>query len=178
MLFHISFSKTTSDEMPGPSGEVPLKKQKKGKNPTHMTFSDSGEDSFIDDPSDTDYWDSVPSDGKNGNIPASNWNYSDLKQTNIFFDERSEIFEDFMLDVKEDILKKYPRCPDYSECVNTFSHLLKGNVVFSYELEGIRELRKHMYKNKMAMEQKMMKDIQSDVQKAEIVEKSLDLKDM
>lgn len=159
--------------MPGPSGEVPFKRQKKEE-----TLSESDEEPYIDDPSDTDYCESVLSGGKDGNFPASKWKYSDLKQINIFFDEKPEIYEDFMMEVKEDILKNYPHCPDFSKCVNTFTHLLKENVVFSYDLENIRELRKHMYKNKVDIEQQMIKDIQGDVQKSENAEKNFDLKDM
>lgn len=159
--------------MPGPSGEVPFKRQKKEE-----TLSESDEEPYIDDPSDTDYCESVLSGGKDGNFPASKWKYSDLKQINIFFDEKPEIYEDFMMEVKEDILKNYPHCPDFSKCVNTFTHLLKENVVFSYDLENIRELRKQMYKNKVDIEQQMIKDIQGDVQKSENAEKNFDLKDM
>lgn len=173
MCILVSLSKTTTDEMPGPSGEVPFKRQKKEE-----TLLESDEEPYIDDPSDTDYCESVLSGGKDGNFPASKWKYSDLKQINIFFDEKPEIYEDFMMEVKEDILKNYPHCPDFSKCVNTFAHLLKENVVFSYDLENIRELRKHMYKNKVDIEQQMIKDIQGDVQKSENAEKNFDLKDM
>lgn len=166
---------TTTDDMPGPSGELPFKRQKKEE-----TLSESDEEPYIDDPSesDTDYCESVLSDREDGNCSASKWNYSDLKQLKIFFDEKPEIYEDFMMEVKEDILRKHPHCPDFSKCVNTFTHLLKENVVFSYDLESIREFRKHMYKNKVAIEQEMIKDIQGDVEKSENAENNLDLMDM
>lgn len=64
-----------------------------------------------------------------------------------------------MMEVKEDILKNCFYCLDFSKCVNIFIYFFKENVVFFYDLENIRELRKYMYKNKVDIEQEMIKDI-------------------
>lgn len=47
-----------------------------------------------------------------------------------------------MMEVKEDILKNYFYCLDFSKCVNIFIYFFKENVVFFYDLENIRGLRK------------------------------------
>ncbi|XP_062579208.1 uncharacterized protein LOC134241142 [Saccostrea cucullata] len=110
-------------------------------------------------------------------FPATKWDYDDLKKLNIFFDKTPEPLEEFMIEVKEDFVRKCD-CPDFSDSCRTFSQMLKESVAFSCDLQTVGQLSKHMYKNKKAVEQKMIDAIESYVQKAAEVEEDLDLNDL
>ncbi|XP_061186437.1 uncharacterized protein LOC133194512 [Saccostrea echinata] len=157
------------------TSSFPKKRKMKVELPQTCT---SDEEPYTDPSASVDCCETVLVDGKEHvYFPVSKWDYEDLKNLNIFFEERPEPFEEFMLEVKENFMWKCD-CPDFNEDVRTFSQMLKETVAFSYDLQTVCQLSKHMYKNKKAIEQKIIDEIECDVQKAKEGEKDLNLNDL
>lgn len=104
--------------------------------------------------------------------------YMDLKNANIFYNEKPDSIEEFMQDIKVDILKNFPEIPDFEESVKKLSSLTRDNLLFSFDLDNILKHLDDGYAHKNYVEVEWMKQIRSDFVRAEQVDKTLDLTDM
>lgn len=66
--------------------------------------SEEGED----DKKDKSYSVGSLSDSEKGHLPASKWQYLNLKDTNIFYNDKPEPLKEFMQNVKTDITMEFP----------------------------------------------------------------------
>ncbi|XP_078327408.1 uncharacterized protein LOC111112179 isoform X1 [Crassostrea virginica] len=109
-----------------------------------------------------------------GNFPARKWQYVDLKNINIFYCDKPQPLEEFMQIVKEDVLKKYPDTPDFGETVGKFTKLTKENLLVSLDLDYYREYRQQTDQAKVNMEDFLLMDIMSNIEKAKEADRDLD----
>uniref|UniRef100_A0A8W8P6B8 Uncharacterized protein n=1 Tax=Magallana gigas TaxID=29159 RepID=A0A8W8P6B8_MAGGI len=134
-------------------------------------FSTSEED----DETDKSYTEGKSVDGEPGTFPASKWQYVDLKNANIFYNEKPDSIKQFMQDIKVDILKNFPEIPDFEKSVKKLSSLTKDNLLFSFDLDNTLKHLDDGYAHKNYVEVEWMKQIQTDFVRAEKVDKALDL---
>uniref|UniRef100_A0A8W8NZK3 Uncharacterized protein n=1 Tax=Magallana gigas TaxID=29159 RepID=A0A8W8NZK3_MAGGI len=137
-------------------------------------FSTSEED----DETDKSYTEGKSVDGEPGTFPASKWQYVDLKNANIFYNEKPDSIKQFMQDIKVDILKNFPEIPDFEKSVKKLSSLTKDNLLFSFDLDNTLKHLDDGYAHKNYVEVEWMKQIQTDFVRAEKVDKALDLTNM
>ena len=108
-------------------------------------------------------------------LPASKWQYIDLKNINIFYCDEPQPFEEFMQIVKEDFLEKYPDSPDFGKTVRKFTKLTKENLFFSIDTDYISRQRCiHGSSFMFVFEEPFMKNIKSDMEKAKEADKDLE----
>lgn len=104
--------------------------------------------------------------------------YRDLKNANIFYSEKPDSIEEFMQDIKVDILKNFPEIPDFESSVRKLSSRTRDNLLFSFNLDNILKHLDDPYAHKNYVEVEWMKQIRSDFVRAEQVDKALNLTDM
>ncbi|XP_078327399.1 uncharacterized protein LOC111112178 isoform X2 [Crassostrea virginica] len=108
-------------------------------------------------------------------LPASKWQYVDLKNINTFYCDKPQPFEEFMQIVKEDFLEKYPDSPDFGKTVGKFTKLTKENLFFSIDMDYIiRQRCIHGSSFMFVFEEPFMKNIISDMEKAKEADKDLE----
>lgn len=137
-------------------------------------FSTSDED---DDTTDKSYSEGGLTDGKEGTFPASKWKYIDLKNINVFYNEKFDPLGDLMQNIKTDILETFPDIPDFENSVKKFSRFTKENLLFSWDFGEIKESINDPLMFKTRLEYKIVKAIKSDFERAKEVDKKMDLTD-
>lgn len=85
----------------------------------------------VDDSTDTSYSDERLRDGREGVYLATKWQYVDLNNINIFYNNKPDPIDELMQDVKIGILKNYPNFPDFENTVKKFSSYTKESLLFS-----------------------------------------------
>lgn len=131
----------------------------------------------IDDSTDTNYSDKRLRDGREGHYLATEWQYVDLKSINIFYNEKPDPIKELMQDVKTGILKNYPNFPNFENSVAMFSSFTKECLLFSCDFDKIFDSIKRSPVDKMRLEDDVIEDIRSDIERAERVNRNLDLID-
>lgn len=131
----------------------------------------------IDDSTDTSYSDKRLRDGREGVYLATQWQYVDLKSINIFYNEKPDPIKDLMQDVKTGLLKNYPNFPNFENSVAKFSSFTKECLLFSCDFDKIFDSIKRSPVDKMRLEDDVIEDIRSDIERAERVNRNLDLID-
>lgn len=137
-------------------------------------ISTSDED---DDNTDKSYSEGRLTDGEKGCFPASKLKYIDLKNINIFYNEKFDPLEELMQNIKTDILETFLDIPDFENSVKKFSRLTKENLLFSWDFDEIKESINDRFMLKMHREHKIIKAIKSDFERAKEVDKKMDLTD-
>lgn len=112
-----------------------------------------------------------------GTFSASECKYIDLKNINIFYNEKFDPLVELMQNVKTDILEIYPDIPDFENSVKQFSRFTKENLLFSCDFDKIKKSINDCVKLKMHLEHKIVKDIRSDFERAKEVDQKMDLTD-
>lgn len=126
-----------------------------------------------DDETDKSFTEKRLTDGGTGTFQ-----YRDLKNANIFYSEKPDSIEEFMQDIKVDILKNFPEIPDFESSVRKLSSRTRDNLLFSFDLDNILKHLDDGYAHKNYVEVEWMKQIRSDFVRAEQVDKALNLTDM
>lgn len=133
--------------------------------------SEEGED----DKSDRSYSEGSSSDSEEGLLPASKWQYLDLKNTNIFYNDKPEPLKEFMQNVKTDNMMEFPK---FEKTVEKFCRLTTENLLFSFDFDTICKRPMHMVfankQHKIMMEQSFMADVKTNIERAERVDKDMD----
>lgn len=145
------------------------------KRATFLRSSSSAEwisTSDEDDSTDKSYSEEGLTDGT---FPASKWNNNDLKNINVFYNEKFDPLNELMQNIKTDILEIYPDFPDFENSVKKFSRLTKENLLFSWDIDEIKESVNDRFMLKMHGEYKIIKAIKSDFERAKEVDKKMDL---
>lgn len=151
------------------------------KRASSLRSSSSAEWFFTSDEND-DNTDESSSEGgltdkKEGTFPASKLKYIDLKNINIFYNEKFDPLEELMQNIKTDILETFPDIPDFENSVKKFSRLTKESLLFSWDFDEIKKRINDCFMLKMHREYKIVKDIKSDFERAKEVDKKMDLTD-
>ncbi|XP_052680208.1 uncharacterized protein LOC128160971 [Crassostrea angulata] len=138
----------------------------------------------IDDSTDTSYSDKRLRDGREGVYLATQWQYVDLKSINIFYNEKPDPIKELMQDVKTGILKNYPNFPNFENIVAKFSSFTEECLLFSCDFDKIVDRIKDQVDRitsrqvgQDALEDDIIEDIRSDIERAERVDTDLDLTD-
>lgn len=125
-------------------------------------------------------------DAKEGTFPVCKLQYVDLKNENIFYDNKPDSIKEFVQKVKVDILENLeiffgkfgkPYIPDFENSVNKFSSLTKENLLISCEFD-LNDLNAVGLIHVHNIEDELMKHIQSDLGRIEKVDKDLDYSDL
>lgn len=126
-----------------------------------------------DDEIDKKYTEGNLTDGRTGTLQ-----YMDFMNSNIFYNEKPDSIEEFMQDIKVDILKNFPDIPDFENSVKKLSSLTRDNLLFSFDMDNILKHLDDGYAHKNYVEVEWMKQIRLDFVRAEQVDKALDLTNM
>lgn len=126
-----------------------------------------------DDEIDKKYTEGNLTDGRTGTLQ-----YMDFMNSNIFYNEKPDSIEEFMQDIKVDILKNFPDIPDFENSVKKLSSLTRDNLLFSFDMDNILKHLDDGYTHKNYVEVEWMKQIRLDFVRAEQVDKALDLTNM
>ena len=105
---------------------------------------------------------------------SSKWQCVDLENINIFYCDEPQPLEELMQTVKEDVLKKYPDTPDFGETVRKFTKLTKENLLVSLDLDYYRKYRPQPKSGKVWIENFLLMDIKSNIEKAKEADRDLD----
>lgn len=128
----------------------------------------------VDDSTDTNYSDKRLRDRREVYL-ATEWQY--LKSINIFYNEKPDPIKELMQDVKTGLLKNYPNFPNFENSVAKFSSFTKECLLFSCDFDKIFDSIKRSPVDKMRLEDDVIEDIRSDIERAERVDRDLDLID-
>lgn len=135
----------------------------------------------VDDSSETNYSDKRLRDGREGVYLTTEWQYVhvDFKSINIFYNENPDptCIKELMQDVKTGISKNYPNFPNFENIVAKFSSFTKDCLLFSCDFDKIFDSIKRSPVDKMHLEDDVIEDIRSDIERAERVDTDLDLTD-
>lgn len=112
-----------------------------------------------DDKTDKSYSVESSSDSEKGLLPASKWQYLNLKDTNIFYNDKPEPLKEFMQNVKTDITMEFPNFE--KNC---------WKVLASYH----REFAEFDTICKRFSEQSFMADVKTNIERAGRVDTDLD----
>lgn len=82
-----------------------------------------------------------------------------------------------MQDVKIDILKNYPNFPDFENIVKKFSSYTNESLLFSCNFDEIVDSINKPPLDRMRLEDSIIEDVRSDIERAENVDRDLDLTD-
>lgn len=93
--------------------------------------------------------------------------YRDLKNVNIFYSEKFDFIEEFMQDIKVDILKNFLEILDFENSVRKLSSRIRDNFLFSFDLDNILKYLDDGYVYKNYVEVEWMKQIRSDFVRVE-----------
>lgn len=85
--------------------------------------------------------------------------------------------KDLMQDVKTGLLKNYPNFPNFENIVAKFISFTKECLLFSCDFDKIFDSIKRSPVDKMRLEDDVIEDIRSDIERAERVNRNLDLID-
>lgn len=136
--------------------------------------SEEGED----DKTDKSYSVGSSSDSEEGLLPASKWQYLNLKDTNIFYNDKPEPLKEFMQNVKTDITMEFP---NFEKTVEKFCRLTTENLLFIFDIDAVCEdfdticKRFSVHKQiKIMVEQTFMADVKTNIERAGKVDKDLD----
>lgn len=130
-----------------------------------------------DDSTDTSYSDERLKDGREGVYLATKWQYVDLNNINIFYNNKPDPIDELMQDVKIGILKNYPNFPDFENTVKKFSSYTKESLLFSCNFDEIVDSINKPPLDRMRLEDSIIEDVRSDIERAENVDRDLDLTD-
>lgn len=132
----------------------------------------------VDDSTDTNYSDKRLRDRREEVYLATEWQY--LKSINIFYNEKPDPIKELMQDVKTGLLKNYPNFPNFENIVAKFSIFTKECLLFSCDFDKIVDRIKKGSPDRwdrMRLEDDVIEDIRSDIERAERVDRDLDLTD-
>lgn len=130
-----------------------------------------------DDSTDTSYSDERLRDGREGVYLATKWQYVDLNNINIFYNNKPDPIDELMQDVKIGILKNYPNFPDFENTVKKFSSYTKESLLFSCNFDEIVDSINKPPLDRMRLEDSIIEDVRSDIERAENVDRDWDLTD-
>ncbi|XP_061186510.1 uncharacterized protein LOC133194595 [Saccostrea echinata] len=181
-------SDTEEDEKASSDNETPssskaILHQRKRSAPSSLesdytSWSESGDEanssswSESGDEADSSCLKSPLSGKERGNDSASQWTYKDLMHLNIFYEEKPEPLEKFLIEVKDAFMNEKGFCPDPSKITSSFKKQLEEILTFSYDLKKIRKILRVPHKTMEA--QKVEEEIKKSIQKTwEMPEKVL-----
>lgn len=139
--------------------------------------SEEGED----DKTDKSYSVGSSSDSEEGLLPASKWQYLNLKDTNIFYNDKPEPLKKFMQNVKTDITMEFPNFE--KKTVEKFCRLTTENLLFTFDVnfdavckdfDTISKQFPGHKQCKIMVEQSLMADVKTNIERAGRVDKDLD----
>lgn len=119
------------------------------------------------------------SDSEEGLLPASKWQYLNLKDTNIFYNDKPEPLKEFMQNVKTDITMEFPNFD--KKPVEKFCRLTTENLLFIFDVDAVckdfdticKQFSGHK-QIKIMVEQSFMADVKTNIERAGRVDKDLD----
>lgn len=136
--------------------------------------SEEGED----DKKDKSYSVGSLSDSEKGHLPASKWQYLNLKDTNIFYNDKPETLKEFMQNIKTDITMEFP---NFEKTVEKFCRLTTENLLFTFDVDAVCKDFDTISKRfsghkqcKIMVEQSFMADVETNIERAGRVDKDLD----
>lgn len=130
--------------------------------------SEKGEE----DKSDKSYSEGSSSDSEEELLPASKWQYLDLKNTNIFYNDKAETLKEFMQNVKTDISMEFPK---FEKTVEKFCRLTTENLLFSFDFDAVCKRPIGVPNQfRIMVEHSFMADVKTNIERAERVDKELD----
>lgn len=130
--------------------------------------SEKGEE----DKSDKSYSEGSSSDSEEELLPASKWQYLDLKNTNIFYNDKAEPLKEFMQNVKTDISMEFPK---FEKTVEKFCRLTTENLLFSFDFDAVCKRPIGVPNQfRIMVEHSFMADVKTNIERAERVDKELD----
>lgn len=119
------------------------------------------------------------SDSEEGLLPASKWQYLNLKDTNIFYNDKPEPLKEFMQNVKTDITMEFPNFE--KKPVEKFCRLTTENLLFIFDIDAVCEDFDTICKRfsghkqiKIMVEQSFMADVKTNIERTGRVDKDLD----
>lgn len=74
------------------------------------------------------------SDSEEGLLPASKWQYLNLKDTNIFYNNKPEPLKEFKQNVKTDITMEFP---NFEKTVENFCRPTTENLLFTFDVDVV-----------------------------------------
>lgn len=137
--------------------------------------SEEGEDGKTD----KSYSEGSSSDSKEGLLPASKWQYLNLKDTNIFYNDKPEPLKEYMQNVKTDFTMEFPNFE--KKTVEKFWRLTTENLLFTFDVDAVCKDFDTISKRfsghkqiKIVVEQSFMADVKTNIERAGRVDKDLD----